>query len=98
MTQKTYVPKSSAKEKTFDDGGSIIKLSFHADTLADFARNHQNERGYINMNVTRRKTPSERGDTHSISLDTWQPTKQPGQAAPAATRPAPADRDSSVPF
>ena len=33
---KIYVPKCSAKEHVFRDGGSIIKLGLHAETMIAF--------------------------------------------------------------
>ena len=70
---KTYVPKCSAKEITFQDGGKLLKLSFGIDTLLEFARNHGNEKGYLNLLVSARKTPGQYGDTHTVYLDTWKP-------------------------
>ena len=70
---KTYVPKCSAKEITFQDGGSLLKLSFNAASLLEFVRNHSNEKGYLNLLVSARKTPGQYGDTHSVYLDTWKP-------------------------
>jgi hypothetical protein len=103
--KKQYVPKSSAKEKIFNDGGSIIKLSFDARELADFVQHNQNSSGWITLVVSKRREPSEKGATHSIYLDTWQPNRN-GAAPPAtATRPKAAsnppptdDSNSEVPF
>lgn len=62
-------------EKTFTDGGKILKLSFNSTDLINMMK-ATNEKGWINLNVTRRQTPSEKGATHCIYLDTWQPTTQ----------------------
>ncbi len=83
---KLYVPKSSAREKQFDSGGSIIRLSFHAATLVEFVKNHTNEKGWINLNVSERREVSQHGDTHSVSLDTWKPTGQAGSRQPDSRR------------
>jgi hypothetical protein len=72
--QKTYF--GNGKEHVFNDGGSVIRLSFSAQDLQEMQRN-LNERGWINLNVNKRRTPSQYGDTHSISLDTWKPQPQP---------------------
>ena len=77
--KKTYVPMSSAKQITFKDGGSLLRLGFKADELIAFVQMHQNERGWINFTVTERRQPGERGDTHSVALDTYQP-KSGGKA------------------
>ena len=96
---KIYVPKSSAKEVQFQDGGSIIKLSFNAAVLAQFARDHANEKGYLNLTLAKRREPGQYGDTHSICLDTWKPTGRQ-QSAPKPINPAPSGKieNEDVPF
>lgn len=86
MSDKIYVPRSSAKEKKFDNGGSIIKLGFKADELVAFINQHKNSRGYINFSVGQRKTPSQYGDTHSVALDQFEP-KSEQAAQPSYTPP-----------
>lgn len=95
MSDKIYVPKSSAKEKKFDNGGSIIKLGFKADELVAFINQHKNSRGYINFSVGQRRTPSQYGDTHSVALDQFEPKQSEGAPAPRAERPVDSDE---VPF
>lgn len=34
-----------------------------------------NERGYVNLIVSKRKEPSKYGSTHSVYVDTFEPTK-----------------------
>lgn len=79
---KIYVPKSSAKSKTFDSGKTIIKLSFKAADLVDFINQHANEKGYINFGVSERRNVSQYGDTHCIWLDTWQPSAKSADQKP----------------
>lgn len=106
QTEKVFVPKSYASEVVFKDGSSLINLEFHADTLADFVRNHANQGGYVKFKLSRLREPRETKSgkllTHSISLDTWQPTKTAGQAfAPAKAAVAKAATDNvpdDVPF
>ena len=103
---KIYVTKSSAKEHQFNNGGSVLKLSFDARELAEFAKQHQNERGWLNLVVAKRRTPGERGDTHSIYLDEWKPnpnrqstpTTQASPTAPIRPSNAQAASDDDVPF
>ena len=71
--QKTYVPKSRAKLVQFQSGGNLMRLSFHAETLAQFIRDNTNDKGYITLCVTERRQPSQYGDTHCVWLDRWQP-------------------------
>lgn len=83
---KIYVPKSSAKQVNFRDGGSLLKLSFKADEMIAFLQQHRNEKGYVNLCVTERKTPSQYGDTHCCWLDQWKPTRGPDSDTPATER------------
>ena len=99
MNPKTYLPKSGAKEIMFKDGGSLIKLNLHADTAAAFIKANANERGYINLIVSRRREVSERGETHSIYLDDYKPP-QPGTTLRPAAKPTPSGGEipDDVPF
>jgi hypothetical protein len=74
--QKIYVPKANAKEVTFKSGKTVMKLSFHALELAEFVKQHQNEKGYVNFGVSKRKEVGKWGETHTIWLDTWKPDGQ----------------------
>ena len=73
MADKVYVPKCSAKARTFDNGGSQIKLGFKVDELIAFAKQHGNQGGYLNLVVAERRTPGTYGDTHSVYLDDYVP-------------------------
>jgi hypothetical protein len=81
MAPKIYL-KCSAKQKQ-TPYGQILILGVKAQELAEFARQHQNERGYINLVITERKEPSQYGDTHSVYLDTY--VKSSGNDAPVTT-------------
>jgi|TARA_R110000824_G_scaffold88190_3_gene216960 hypothetical protein len=91
MENKIYVPKTSAKKVEFSNGGSLLRLGFHAETLIAWLQEqaetgeHVNARGYLSLVVSERRQPSEYGDTHSVSLDTWKPKTdpQPGTAGPS---------------
>jgi len=87
---KVYVPKSSAKEVQFKDGGSLIRLSFKADELIAFVQEHVNERGYINLTLSKRREVSQYGETHSLMLDQWKPKPKDeyDQRPPAEQKPA----------
>lgn len=67
-----YVPKSSAKARTTPIG-EVIKLGFKVDELVNFVREHVNEKGYVNFEVTKRREVGAYGDTHAVKLDNWQP-------------------------
>lgn len=82
MAEKIYLGKCSAKEID-TQYGPMLKLGLHVDTLIEFAKKHCNSKGYINLNISRRREPSQYGDTHSVALDTWEPR---GGQQPAAPR------------
>lgn len=72
MAEKTYL-KCSAKEKTFSNGGSIIKVGVKVADLIAFAQQHGNERGYLNLTIGARREVGQYGDTHTVTLDTFTP-------------------------
>jgi len=88
-----YVPKSSAKARQ-SPIGEVLRLSFKVDELVAFVREHVNEKGYVNFEVSKRRELGTYGDTHAIKLDTWQPTKQD---RPTPTDAPPVD-SSDIPF
>lgn len=72
---KVYL-KCSAKEKRFNDGGSLIALGVKVEDLIDFAKRHGNDRGYLNLVISPRREVGQYGDTHSVKLDTFDPKKR----------------------
>jgi len=86
MSEKVYVPKSSAKEVS-GQYGKFIKLSFKADDLRAFLDQHTNEKGYLNLTISQRKEDGKFGDTHSVCLDTWKPTGRQADAPSAELEP-----------
>lgn len=71
--QKTWVPGASAKEKTFSDGGALIKLGFKVADLIEFAKQNGNAAGYLNLTLSRRREVGRFGETHSVYLDDYVP-------------------------
>ena len=76
---KTYLKCSAKARET--QYGEIIKLGIKVDDFIAFARKHVNERGYLNLDISRRKEPGTYGDTHSVALDDY--VKGSGQTAPS---------------
>ena len=76
---KIYIPKSGVKQVDFKNGGHLLRFSVHAETLVKFLLDQiesgefVSDKGYLSMNISERRAPSEWGDTHSASLDTWKP-------------------------
>jgi hypothetical protein len=71
MAEKVYL-KCSAKQKTAKFG-PILTLGVRVADLLEFAEKHKNERGYLNLVISERKTPGQYGDTHSVCLDDYTP-------------------------
>ena len=80
MTDKIYI--GGAKEKVWEDGNSSFSISFGENDLALLLAN-KNEKGYVNLKMTKRREPSQYGQTHSIVVDDWKPSNA-GQSAPTA--------------
>lgn len=76
--QNQYMPRSGAKQVTFQSGKSILKLNFHVDSAIEWLTKNRNARGYITLGISERRSPSALGDTHCVWLDTWQPNQQQG--------------------
>jgi hypothetical protein len=77
MTDKQYVNGIIIKEKTFDNGGSQLKVSIKVDDLME-QLNKLKDDGWVNLIVARRKEPSDGGITHYSYVDTWKPKKSSG--------------------
>jgi len=75
MTEKQYVNGMIIKEKTFDNGGSQLKVSLRVEELTRQLK-ELDDNGWVNLVVARRKEPSDAGVTHYAYVDPWKPTKQ----------------------
>lgn len=76
MSDKIYAPVSiKAIEAKF---GPILKWSGKADKIIAWINEHKNDKGYINCEITERKSVGEYGDTHSMTLNTWTPKPKEG--------------------
>jgi hypothetical protein len=73
-TAKTYL-KCSAKEYKFTSGGSVLNVGVRVDEIIAFAKEHGNERGYLNLTVSQRKEVGQYGQTHSVYLDAYDAKK-----------------------
>ena len=70
--EKTFAKGVFIKEKTFDTW-SKLNMSIKVSDFVEFLKEHENEKGYVNFNISKRRQPSEYGVTHSCELDTWKP-------------------------
>jgi hypothetical protein len=100
MSDKIYMPCRIVK-KEFQSGGSVLKFSFHYDKFVEAVRQHVNVNGYVNLQITQRKTVGQFGDTHCLSVDTWEPrkTEQAGFTSnPGSRYSPPNDHEPSKPI
>ena len=72
MSGKEYVNKCKIQERTFDNGGSILKCAFSVDELMK----HADENGYVVIDLRRRREVSDKGATHYATFNKWKPKKQ----------------------
>ena len=82
-----------------------LKLSFNTTDL-DKLRENLNEKGWVNVLVTERKSVGKYGETHALTIDTWKPdpskrrNKSSEEAPPPAEEqtPPPAEPVDDLPF
>jgi len=65
---KTYINGISVKEIN-GQYGSFFNISVNMEKLNEYA----NDKGYVNMVVSKRKEVSQYGETHSVVLNEWRP-------------------------
>ena len=61
--EKKYVNGMLFKEKTFDNGGTLLRLSVKVSDFIEELRKMQ-DNGWVNIIIARRKEPSDTGITH----------------------------------
>ena len=71
MAEKVYL-KCRAKART-TQYGELLSIGVRVEDLVKFAKEHGNDRGYLNLTVSKRKETGQYGDTHSVFLDTYEP-------------------------
>jgi hypothetical protein len=68
MSEKIYI-KASVKKSKYG-----IKLSGKAEDVIKQIKENTNEKGYFNWNISERKEQGKYGETHYVTVDTWQPS------------------------
>ena len=74
MEEKNYINGLIVKENSFNNGGKILKVSVRVADLFDQLKSIE-KNGWANLNIAKRKEPSDKGVTHYVYEDTWQPEK-----------------------
>ena len=65
---KTYIEGTSCKAVT-GQFGEFFNISINVEKLKQYA----NEKGYVNMTLSKRKEIGQYGDTHYFTLNEWKP-------------------------
>ena len=92
-SDKIYVPKSAARARQ-TQYGEVLNLSFDVDALVNFAQAHRNAKGRLNLTLIKRRELGTYGETHSVTLDTYEPQKR----EPVTPADAPVIPDEDIPF
>ena len=72
MTETKYINGILIKERTFENGGSQMKISIKTEDFINELK-EVDENGWCNLILNRRKEPSDKGVTHYLKVDTWKP-------------------------
>ncbi len=94
------------REKTFNDGGSVINLSISVDKFTEFLKKYKKEDGFVRLVISKKRNPDEKS-SHFMKLDTFVPqAKNGGVIAPkpqpkpvikkAAPAPQPEDDETNL--
>lgn len=67
MSDKIYI-KASVKKSNYG-----LKFSGKAEDVIKQIKEHTNEKGYFNWNISERKEAGKYGETHYVTVDTWKP-------------------------
>lgn len=65
---KTYIDGTSCKAVN-GQFGEFFNISINIEKLQQYA----NEKGYVNMTMSKRREPGQYGDTHYFTLNDWKP-------------------------
>lgn len=76
MSDKVFL-KCSAKASKYG-----IRVGVKVEDLIAFAKQHGNDRGYLNLEIKERREVGQYGDTHSVTLDTFDPKAKSESSVP----------------
>ena len=72
MAETKYINGILIKERTFDNGGSQMKISIKTEDFINELK-EVDDNGWCNLIMNRRQEPSDKGVTHYLKVDTWKP-------------------------
>lgn len=85
MADKIFI--GQGKEKVFDDGGSIIRLSFGPKDTKKINEIAAANGGWVNIDISKRREVSDKGYTHYGTLNEWKPKKNAEEMFPRESVP-----------
>lgn len=91
--EKIYFNSIFCKETRFG-----IRLSGKVDEIIKQLGDNTNEKGYINLEIKKRREPSDKGLTHYIEVDTYMNKSQDEKRANPVSRDEERLSDDSLPF
>lgn len=94
MSEKTYINGLFIKSKE-TKFGEVVSVSINAKTLIEELNKHTNAKGYVNIDLLRRKEADKNGNTHYAVLNEWQPK---GEYKPEQGQQSTTDESSDLPF
>lgn len=66
-----YINSVSIKETQYG-----LKISAPLDKLIEELKQNASQSGWVNLEVKKRRTPSEKGATHYLQVDEWRPSQR----------------------
>lgn len=99
-SSKTYAPGSCKRANT---DFFCVRIGIPVEKFKAFLEQHKNAKGYVNLNLAEKRETDQFGNTHTMTLDTWEPKANPEAAREgfkAAKKAAQPEQESgdTVPF
>lgn len=84
MSEKIYI--GNGKEKTFDNGGSIINITIGLDGIKEYFEKYgfttDQGKKKLKLVVSKRRETDQYGNTHFVTVDTFKPEQQTDDGVP----------------
>lgn len=78
---KTYIDWASCKAVN-GQFWEFFNISFNVEKLQQYA----NEKGYVNIVMSKRKEPGQYGETHYFTLNEWNPENNQNNSKPTQNK------------
>lgn len=78
---KTYIDWASCKAVN-GQFWEFFNISFNVEKLQQYA----NEKGYVNIVMSKRKEPGQYGETHYFTLNEWNPENSQNNSKPSQNK------------